>query len=47
VRLDIRIQELNKGWLVTIESAKLDYKFACMTRDEVFVLVKDFMEEGS
>ena len=47
MKMDITIRELHKGWLVRVESQKRDQQFACQTRDEVYALVKELMEEGS
>ena len=45
--MEITIRELYQGWLVTVETQKRDSQFACQTRDEVYALVKELMEEGS
>jgi len=46
-KMEITVQELTVGWLVTVENQKRNSRFACETREEVYVLVKRFMEEGS
>jgi len=46
-KTEIKIQELTKGWLVSLESVKRYAEYACQTRDEVYALVKELMEEES
>jgi len=47
MKMEIRIRELNRGWLVTVESQKRDDQLACQTKEEVYALIKGYMEEES